>query len=202
MKIVKVCIATSRGIGQKCQAWAQKNTPDGFELTDDLSAADIIICVMYEKILGPEYVNNSKCINFHPGILPEYKGSGTFSWVIINGEQKAGVSLHLIDRGLDTGDVIEIREFLIDKEDTAYSLFKRGEEVIYRMFKNWYVDLLHGNYTAVPQRKKAGKLYYKKDLQKAKNLTRFAKAFYFPNKESAFYFNEKKEKIYLNYRED
>lgn len=198
----KVCIAASRDVGLRCAAWAKDHTPHGFEVTEDMSVADIIICVMYEKILGPQYVNNSTCFNFHPGILPEYKGSGTFSWVIINEEQKAGVTLHLIDRGLDTGDVIEIREFLIGKEDTAYSLFLRGEEVIFKMFKNWYADLLQGQYTAIPQRSKKGNLYYKKDLQKAKNLTRFVKAFYFPNKEAAYYINDKAEKIYLNFKEE
>ena len=198
----KVCIATSRAIGLKCVAWAQDNTPAGFELTDDIAIANIIICVMYEKILGPEYVQNSACFNFHPGILPEYKGTGIFSWAIINEEQKTGVTLHLIDRGVDTGDVIEIREFLIGKEDTAYSLFLRGEETIFKMFKDWYVDLLHGNYTAIPQRKNKGKLYYKKDLQKAKNLTRFVKALYFPSKEPAYYINSKTEKIYLNFKEE
>jgi methionyl-tRNA formyltransferase len=198
----KVCIAASRDVGFQCASWARENTPAGFELTEEMSAADIIICVMYEKILGPELIKKSTCFNFHPGILPEYKGSGTFSWVIINEEKKAGITLHLIDRGLDTGDVIEIREFLIGKEDTAYSLFLRGEDVIFKMFKNWYVDLLRGQYTAMPQRGDKGKLYYKKDLQKAKNLTRFVKAFYFPNKESAYYINDKAEKIYLNFKEE
>ena len=41
----KVCIATSRAIGLKCVAWAQDNTPAGFELTDDIAIANIIICV-------------------------------------------------------------------------------------------------------------------------------------------------------------
>ena len=69
----KVHIATSRDVGSQCIAWAQDNTPAGFQLIDDISLADIIICVMYEEILGPDRVQNSTCFNFHPGILPEYK---------------------------------------------------------------------------------------------------------------------------------
>jgi len=200
-KMKKVCIATSRPIGQKCIAWAKDNTPPGFELTEELESADIIISVMYEKILSSDYINDRVCFNFHPGVLPEYKGSGAFSWVIINQEDKAGVTLHLIDRGIDTGDVIEIREFLIGKEDTAHSLFIRGESLLFKMFKDWYTDLIRGHFVATPQRSK-GRLYYKKDLQKAKNLTRFIKAFYFPNKEAAYYINDKAEKIYLNFKEE
>ena len=198
----KVCILTSCDIGRKCIEWAEKNTPQGFESTEDIDQADIIMSVMYEKIIGSQYTSNKKCFNFHPGSLPEYKGSGLFSWVIINQERKAGVTLHVMDKGIDTGDIIEIREFLISKKDTAYSLFLRGQKVLYKMFINWYEDLLNDDYIAIPQRLSEGKIYYKKDLQKAKNLTRFARAFYFPNKENAYYYNEKSEKIYLKYKKE
>ena len=200
--IKKVCILTSRDVGRRCIEWAKKNPPKQFELTQNMDEADIIMSVMYEKIIGSKYTNAKKCFNFHPGTLPDYKGSGTFSWVIINQERKAGVTLHIMDKGMDTGDIIEIREFLISKKDTAHSLFLRGEEVLFKMFKNWYVDLLNNDYTAVPQRLSEGTIYYKEDLQNAKNLTRFARAFTFPGKENAFYYNEKSEKIYLIYKKE
>ena len=195
----KVCIATSRAIGLKCVAWAQDNTPAGFELTDDIAIANIIICVMYEKILGPEYVQNSACFNFHPGILPEYRGSGAYSWTIINQEKKCGITLHKIDAGIDTGDVIEIRQFLVSENDTAHSLYKKGTETIFKMFKDWFLDLLTENYIAVEQNLYNSKLYYRKDLNKARNITRYIKAFHFPGKESAYYINSKGTKIYINF---
>jgi methionyl-tRNA formyltransferase len=197
----KIFIASSREIGTKCLEWAKNNTPDGYILTDSLEDCDILISVMFDKILKNNHLKNKKCFNFHPGILPEYKGVGIFSWVIINQESKAGVTLHLMDNGIDTGDIIEIREFMISPDDTAYSLFLRGEALIYKMFKDWYFDLLSDNFIAVPQKLKDGKVYKKSDLQKAKNLTKFAKAFYFPGKESAFYFNNNSEKIFLEYKD-
>jgi methionyl-tRNA formyltransferase len=196
----KVCILTSRPIGERCIAWAQENTPSGLKVINEPQLADIVISVMYEKIIPQKYTENKKCFNFHPGTLPEYRGSGTFSWVLINQERKAGVTLHIMDKGIDTGAIIEIREILISKEDTAYSLFLRGEELIYKMFKDWYEDLLNNAYVAIPQILNSGKFYYKKDLQKAKNLTRYIKAFYFPGKEGAYYYNESTEKIYIDYK--
>jgi methionyl-tRNA formyltransferase len=130
--------------------------------------------------------------------LPDYRGVGISSWVLINEEPKTGITLHKIDSGIDTGKVIEIREILISEQDTAYTLFERTEHLILKMFKNWYIDLLEENYTAVSQ-KKNDKIYLKKDLQKAKNLTKFVKAFYFPGKESAYYYNRKLEKVYLKF---
>ena len=95
----KVCILTSRDVGDRCIRWAHENTPINFSLTGDPQEADILISVMYDKIIGSNYVKNKKCFNFHPGVLPEYKGSGAFSWVILNKEQKAGITQHLIVTG-------------------------------------------------------------------------------------------------------
>ena len=200
--IKKVCILTSRSVGQECIEWAKRNTPKQFEVTENIENADILISVMFENIIRKRQMQNKICFNFHPGILPEYKGSGIFSWVLINQEKKTGVTLHLIDEGVDTGDIIEIREFLISREDTAHSLFLRGQQTILKMFKDWYHDLLTGNYVAVSQPKNEGKNYYIKDLQKAKNLTRFIKAFHFPSKESAYYYNDKFEKIHIEYTKE
>lgn len=195
----KVFLASARNVGQQCIQWAKSNTPDGFEIVDDIESSDIVISVLYDKILPIQVLKDKKCFNFHPGILPEYKGVGIYSWVLINGEEKTGVTLHLIDRGVDTGDIIEIREFLISKKDTAFSLHQRGEKVILKMFKDWYRDLLVGNYIAVPQNPNKGTVYRKRDLQKAMNLTKFARAFHFPEKPPAFFINDKSEKIYLHY---
>jgi methionyl-tRNA formyltransferase len=198
----KVCILTSRDVGRKCVEWATSNTPTGFLLTNDINSADIVISVMYENIIKKKQIENKVCFNFHPGTLPEYRGSGVFSWAIINQERKMGITLHLIDEGMDTGDIIEIRQFLISRQDTAHSLFLRGEQVILKMFKDWYTDLLNDNYTACPQNPKEGKNYYIKDLQRAKNLTKFVKAFHFPEKEPAYFYNDKMEKTYIYYTKE
>ena len=197
----KVFIATSRQIGEKCIEWAQDNTPDEFKLCDSIEEADIIISVLYEKLFAPDVLKNKKCFNFHPGILPEYRGSGAFSWVIMNEEKKCGITLHLIDKGIDSGDIIEIQEFPVESSDTAYSLFKRGEVIIYEMFKNWFGDILKGNFKAVKQSLEDASLFLRKDLQEAKDLSKFIRAFYFPYKESAYYYNQRGEKKYIHYDE-
>lgn len=195
----KVFIATSRPVGQRCIEWAQDNMPYSFELCNTIEESDIVISVLYDKLFAPEIINKKKCFNFHPGSLPEYKGSGAFSWVIINNEKKCGITLHLIDDGIDTGDIIEIREFLISQTDTAISLFNKGTDVMYKMFTDWFGDLLVGNYIATKQPIDNNRLYLRKDLHKAKNLSRFIRAFYFPSKESAYYYNVFGKKVYIHY---
>lgn len=197
----KVCILTSREIGKKCAQWASDNMPPGFVLCNEITESDIIISILYEHLLPPYVLENTQCFNFHPGILPEYRGAGAFSWGLINKAQKSGITLHLIDEGIDTGNVIEIREFIISPKDTAYTLYQKGQDLIYKMFTNWFHDLLLGNYIATPQPEERAATYYRKDLNKAKDITHIIRAFHFPGKESSYFINNEGKKIYINFEE-
>ena len=199
MKKQAVYVYGANSIAHTCREWARDNLPEGFRLVTSVSESDIIISVLGEEYFSEETLQNRRAYNIHPGILPEYKGSGICTWVILNDEIRTGVTLHKLVPRVDAGDVIEIREFMITKQDTAHSLYQRKEKLMFKMFKDWFEDLLRQNYDALPQNAKLGKMYYKKDLQRARNLTKFAKAFHFPNKKKAFYYNSKHEKIYIDY---
>jgi len=191
----KVYIATARDIGEKCKIWASENMREGFELVEDLESSDIVVSILYDKIFKPNIVIEKQCYNFHPGILPEYKGCGICSWAIINEEKYMGATLCVIDENIDTGDIIDIRKFPIQKEDTSLSLFKKTEELIYDMFTDWFYKLLQVDYVSCPQLKlKNNRIYYKKDLKNAMDLTKFARAFYFPGKPSAYYYDSSGKK--------
>lgn len=195
----KVYIATSRQVGHDCVSWAQRNMPSGYELTDNIDESEIIISVLYDKLFTRAQLRDRTCFNFHPGSLPEYRGAGCCSWAIINEESSFGITLHLIDEGIDTGDIIAHQDFPITAEDTAYTLFQKSEGVICSLFKEWFKRLLEGEYVSRGQDKKRSSLYQRKDLEKAKDLTRFIKAFYFPNKEAAYYYDRRGKKIYINF---
>ena len=127
--------------------------------------------------------------------MPWYRGAGAFSWAIINGEIESGVTLHVIDKDIDHGPVIDIRRFTINPSDTAESLFKKAEELMLEMFKYWIHRLLSGDITPIHQ--ESGRIYKRSDLDNAKNLTRFVRAFTFSGKENCYFIDEKGEKIYL-----
>jgi methionyl-tRNA formyltransferase len=73
-------------------------------------------------------------INFHNGPLPRYRGVNSPSWAIINGEQHYGVTWHLVDENIDTGDIVATSEFELTPNETAVSLmFKcmsKGAELL------------------------------------------------------------------------
>ena len=66
-----------------------------------------------------------RALNCHPGLLPEYAGLHVHQWAIRNGEAAFGVTLHVIEPGIDTGDILGQRRFPIRPEDTGLSLFTR-----------------------------------------------------------------------------
>jgi methionyl-tRNA formyltransferase len=64
-----------------------------------------------------------EAINYHPSLLPRYRGGSAINWAIINGETETGVTIHYIDAGIDTGDIIIQERVPIYPEDTVASLY-------------------------------------------------------------------------------
>ncbi len=88
---------------------------------------EMIVVVAYGKIL-PEYILNYPkygCINMHASLLPKYRGAGPIQWSVINGEAKTGVTSMLMEKGLDTGDMLLKCETEIGEYETAGELHDR-----------------------------------------------------------------------------
>ena len=85
---------------------------------------DLIIVVAYGQILPKALLDIPKfgCVNVHVSLLPKYRGAAPINWVIINGEEKTGVTTMYMDEGLDTGDIILQSEFALSDEITAGEL--------------------------------------------------------------------------------
>ena len=62
-------------------------------------------------------------INYHPSLLPKYRGGSAINWAIINGEKKTGVTIHFIDNGIDTGPILLQKEVSIEPDDTLKSVY-------------------------------------------------------------------------------
>ena len=65
------------------------------------------------------------CINLHKGKVPEYRGMPPGFWELYDGAKSAGVTVHFVDKGLDTGDVLAISELPISPRDTPETLLER-----------------------------------------------------------------------------
>ena len=88
---------------------------------------DIIITCAYGQIIPEELLNLPEygCINVHASLLPKYRGGAPIHWAKINGDEKTGVTIMYMDKTMDTGDIISVKELVIKDEDTAESLFDK-----------------------------------------------------------------------------
>ena len=62
------------------------------------------------------------CLNVHPSLLPAYRGPAPGYWALRNGERQTGVTIHLMDEGLDSGDILLQEAFEIPQGITAAAL--------------------------------------------------------------------------------
>lgn len=85
---------------------------------------DAIIVVGYGRIIPQWMIDLPRLgnLNLHASLLPKYRGAAPIQWAIANGETVTGVTTMRIDAGLDTGDILQQREFSIAPEDTAETL--------------------------------------------------------------------------------
>ena len=90
-------------------------------------APELIVVVAYGKILPEEILNLPPygCINGHASLLPKYRGASPIQWSIVCGDKVTGVTVMYMDKGMDTGDIIETAEVKIGDEETAEELFER-----------------------------------------------------------------------------
>lgn len=90
---------------------------------------DYIVVAAYGQILPLEVLQHAPCINLHASILPKYRGASPIQQTLLNGDTKTGVTAMLMDVGLDTGDILKIKEIDVAEDEMVESLFDRLTDV-------------------------------------------------------------------------
>jgi methionyl-tRNA formyltransferase len=121
------------------------------DFADD--AVDLIVLASYGRILPQELLALPRlgALNVHPSLLPRYRGATPIQSAILNGDKETGVSIMLMDAGLDTGDIVLQERVAIDPQETYGLLHDRlarlGAELLGRA-----IDLAaDGTLVATPQ---------------------------------------------------
>ena len=85
---------------------------------------DVVVVAAYGQILSERVLKVAKhgCINIHASLLPKYRGAAPIERSIIDGEKVTGVTTMYMEKGLDTGDMIEKTEVPISDDDTGATL--------------------------------------------------------------------------------
>ena len=122
---------------------------------------DFFISVLWPDIIKPDALEAHHYINLHPAPLPEYRGCNSYAHAIINGEDEYGVSLHYMDKGIDTGPLIRVDRFPILPDDTGRSLYDRAQIKALEMFESEWKALRGGLPPATTQPVEGR--YYRRD---------------------------------------
>jgi methionyl-tRNA formyltransferase len=139
----------------------------------ELSGIDKLRSLNLDYILGVHFpylvpadvlrVSRYGFLNLHPAYLPYNRGWHTPSWAILEGTP-AGATLHFMDEGLDTGDIIHQKQVSIDKSDTANTLYARIKELELQVLQEAWPQLATCGFNRCVQHPRAGTFHRRADL--------------------------------------
>jgi methionyl-tRNA formyltransferase len=115
---------------------------------------DLIVVVAFGQILSQEILDIPRygCVNVHASLLPKYRGAAPIQKAILDGEKTTGITTMLMDKGLDTGDILLQEAVEISDDETGGSLFMKLSHVGARLLTETLKRLEDGSVTPVPQR--------------------------------------------------
>ena len=160
------------------------------ELSDVQEIEEVIfLSLEFDRIVDPKKFKSNRLYNIHFSLLPSYKGVYTSAWPILNGEEYSGVTLHKIDSGIDTGEIISQISFELTYDETARTLYfkymKYAQELLIKQISN----LLTNNFFTVSQSSRKSTYYSKRSIdyqnlkinlnQTAESISREVRAFSF-----------------------
>lgn len=114
---------------------------------------DIFVSMSFNQILKSNFINfpPKKTINCHAGKLPFYRGRNILNWVLINDEKEFGVTVHYVDEGIDTGDIILQETFPITQEDSYKTLLEKAFVECAKVLHKALVIIFNDQVIPIPQ---------------------------------------------------
>ena len=114
-------------------------------ISEQIAACDILLVCRYHLL--PERIFNLPqlaTLNVHSSLLPKYRGVHPVSWALINGEKETGVSVHYIDSGIDTGNILQQEICQIKDEHDIWRLTEDlntlSAQCVWRIFQYWFAN--------------------------------------------------------------
>ena len=109
------------------------------------NAVDLVCLIGYMRILTPAFVRKfaRRIINVHPALMPKFSGAGFYGAnvheeVIKSGDTETGCTIHFVDEGVDTGEIILQKKVAVNPGDTAETL----KQKVQALEKQWYPEVI------------------------------------------------------------
>lgn len=188
---------------------------DGSRLRDtDVSAAiqelkpEIGISALFGYILRWDILAlmPAGCVNVHPAFLPYNRGAYPNVWSIVEGTP-AGVTIHYMDEGVDTGDIIAQRQVVVEPVDSGESLYRKLELACVELFQEAWPLIRAGQAPRITQSNEGSTYHRVRDVEgideidldrryTARELINILRARTYPPYQGA-YFRDGPRKVYI-----
>ncbi|CAL4324673.1 methionyl-tRNA formyltransferase [Buchnera aphidicola] len=118
--------------------------------------ANLMIIVAYGHIIPKKIIDLFKigCINVHASLLPRWRGAAPIQFSILKGEKITGISIILINKKLDKGDIILSHSCYISKNETTYSLLNKLQFIGVKLLKLTLKKIMFKTFSKKPQNEK------------------------------------------------
>jgi methionyl-tRNA formyltransferase len=115
--------------------------------------ADLFVVAAYGLIFSRPILDMPECgcLNLHASILPHYRGAAPIPAAILNGDTETGITLMMMERGLDTGPIVAVARTAIEQDDTTESVTARLAEIGAQLAADKIPDLIAGRIESSPQ---------------------------------------------------
>jgi len=152
------------------QKYAQKNKFKIIKIDELYKIKNLIFFSLeYEKIINIDKFKSKELFNYHFSLLPKYRGCHTNFLQIFYGEKYTGVTLHRINKGIDTGNIIDQKRFKIMLNDTAYDNYIKLMNCSVKLFERNLSKIIRSNYNEKKQILSKGS-YYKRSSVNYKKI--------------------------------
>lgn len=146
---------------------------------------EMVVVAAFGQIL-PEFIIEyppMQCLNIHPSLLPKYRGAAPLNWQIIHGETKTGVTIMLMDEGMDSGDILMQEETEIGETETFGELHDRLAQLGAILLIKTIAQMVEGTAKRKPQdksgvtfaprlKRETGKINWQANVSDITNLIR------------------------------
>ena len=115
--------------------------------------ADLALVVAYGRILPKDVLSSTRLgfVNVHASLLPLYRGAAPITWSVVNGDAETGITLMLLDEGMDTGDMLATTRTPIGRDETAGEVSDRLASIGAQMVRAELSSFVRGELPRVPQ---------------------------------------------------
>ena len=177
-----------KSLGFYAKRWnvTMKKLEDIYDLNDS-----IFLSLEFDRIIKPDLFKSKNLFNIHFSLLPAYKGMYTSALPILNGEDKSGVTLHRINSGIDTGEIIAQTEIKINSKDTARDLYIKYIDFGTKLVIKHLSSLIDNSFNSRVQSNENSTYFSKKSIDYNNlKINFFQTAFQISNQIRAYNFRE------------